>query len=710
MSVNKIANLQLETTAQYQNLSQLNVQFWNQDQSTAILQFQITRNDYPLSLSEENVKVFIALETGDSFLVDDNFNYLDQLNGVISYDIPNDFMKLAKNVTGQVYVTTLDEEEVVVQRKFSFNVANDLISNLPAEDKIREIKYFSDMRAEVAEMMTKLNSDFENMNDYVTQVQDTTQQGITTLTKLIDDKEKAYNDNHEAKMKELNDKGTEYSAKFDDDKQYMDEKFTAFQSSVNGSGLVTTGQSKDWQKYKLTNDDGTRKYLNKGSFTDIKQLSPGFYETVTSDSVAQGFPSAIPNAAYVEIDIFKAAASRVQMKVTQSSNGRSFVKYVHTDGADNIGWKEIALIDSNNPFETIQGSQAKATTAENNAKQYTDTKVASLNVVLFDGTASGVGTSFQLNDTLDNYILLYVYGTYPGGSFVTMANPFDKTALVITNTNIVNEDGNGGGIYECKIDETSRQKLKISNDVYFDLGAQTGSGANANKTTITRIIGVKDTTKGVNGLTPVGSDKYATMTQLMSLTTQGTDWQIETNKVTNANTLVSAIHGGGIEAGTTELAKLTSELSKQNYYSFMGLLPSNNSELHVTSTRYDEPTLLSMLNVPYTVSIHGASGSDKIIYLGGADTDNMAIMSDKLKQAGFTVQTPPSGIEGGSTNNIVNRNARNKGIQLELTTALRQSLFADNNFARSNREDRNKWSEDMTKLATAISDAIKAFK
>jgi ssRNA-specific RNase YbeY (16S rRNA maturation enzyme) len=133
MSMDKIANLQLETTAQYQRLSKLNVQFWNQDQSTAILQFQITRNNYPLALSEENVKVFIALESGDSFLVDDNFNYLDQLNGVISYEIPNDFMKLARDVIGQIYITTLDDEEVVVQRQFSFTVANDLIAiDLPS--------------------------------------------------------------------------------------------------------------------------------------------------------------------------------------------------------------------------------------------------------------------------------------------------------------------------------------------------------------------------------------------------------------------------------------------------------------------------------------------------------------------------------------------------------------------------------------------------
>ena len=255
MSMNKIANIKLETTASYQSLSGLNVQFWNQDKGTAVLQFNITRNNYPLALSEENIKVFIALESGDSFLVDDNLDYVDELNGVVAYTIPNDFMRVAKNVVGQVYVTTLDQEETIVQRKFTFDVANDLIASLPAEDKIREIKYFADMRAEVAEMMTKLNNDFANMNDYVSQVNQTTEDGIAALTNLIQQKQDAYNTNHTAKMKELNDKGLEYSAKFDDDKVYMDDKFQAFQESVNGSGLVTTGQSKNWQKYKLTDDD-----------------------------------------------------------------------------------------------------------------------------------------------------------------------------------------------------------------------------------------------------------------------------------------------------------------------------------------------------------------------------------------------------------------------------------------------------------------------
>lgn len=490
MSMDKIANLQLETTAQYQSLSQLNVQFWNQDRETAILQFQITRNNYPLALSEENVKVFIALESGDSFLVDDKLEFVDQLNGVVSYTIPDDFMKVATEVKGQVYVTTLDEEEVVVQRQFTFNVANDLIASLPAEDKIREIKYFSDMRAEVAQMMTKLNSDFEHMNDYVTQVQDTTSEGITALKKLIDDKENAYNANHESKMKELDDKGDAYSTKFDEDKQYMDEKFTAFQSSVNGSGLVTTGQSKDWQKVKLTTDSGIRTYLTKGSVKDIKALNSGFYETVVAGTTdATEFPE-VAYGSYVELDVMKADAGRMQIKLVINGTGRTFNRYIHTDASNDTGWLEMPQFADISTMETTQGSQAKATTAENNAKVYTDNKISSANVTLFEGTANGVGANLQLNDSLDNYIVLYVYVSFPGGTVPVLASPFGTNAMPIQVNNVVDTDGNGGGQYECILTKTSRTLLKITNDVYYDTGAQTGSGANANKITINKIIGV----------------------------------------------------------------------------------------------------------------------------------------------------------------------------------------------------------------------------
>ncbi|MDW4420906.1 BppU family phage baseplate upper protein [Staphylococcus saprophyticus] len=491
MSMNKIKGIPLETTASYQALSQLGVQFWNQDRQTAILQFQITRNNYSLALSEENVKVFIALESGDSFLVDDNLDYVDELNGIVAYTIPTDFMRVAKNVVGQVYVTTLDEEEVVVQRKFSFDVANDLIASLPAEDKVREIKYFSDMRAEVAQMMEKLNNDFTNMNDYVTQVQQTTEDGIESLKVMIDLKEKAYNDNHIAKMKELNDKGTEYSNKFDSDKAYIDEKSQAFQEAVNSSGVVTTGQASGWQKYKLTNDDGTRKYLNKGSFTNVLDLAPGFYETVTSDNAsAQGFPTGINNASFVEIDVFKAAAGRTQIKIVQNYNYKTFYKTIHTNGVDG-GWKEITYANPDNPYETVQESQNKANTAEINAKTYTDEKYNSRTTTLFSGTANGVGTSIALSETLDNFIVVYVYGQTPGGYFVECADPEGATDFVFEKTNVIGADGSYATVFECIIQKVNRTQLKITSDTYHGIDSSNGSGPNANRFTITKIVGVR---------------------------------------------------------------------------------------------------------------------------------------------------------------------------------------------------------------------------
>lgn len=478
MSMDKITNVKLETTANYQSLSKLGVSFWNQDTNTAILQFHITRNNYPFSLSQENVKVFIALESGDSFLVDDNLDYVDELNGVVAYTIPTDFMRVAKNVVGQVYVTTLDGEETVVQRQFSFDVANDLIATLPAEDKIREIKYFADMRAEVAEMMTKLNNDFENMNDYVSQVEQTTEDGIAALTTLIQQKQDAYNANHTAKMKELNDKGLEYSAKFDDDKVYMDDKFQAFQESVNGSGLVTTGQSKDWQKYKLTDDDGS--YPNVSLNNDLSKLQalpPGFYYGLGTPITISG----VSTSGFIEVSV-KPPGTVKHIVYRPYNINKEFVMRYYNEWS---GWEN--KIDG---LEKTIDAQSKANTAENNAKQYTDEKYNKRNKILFEGTASGVGTAINLDEDLDNFIMLYIIGDFPGGEFSALGNPIGTRNININTDNIVGLDATDATSYECTLKKINRQKLEINSDNYVNILTGEGSGANANKFTIQKIIGV----------------------------------------------------------------------------------------------------------------------------------------------------------------------------------------------------------------------------
>ena len=306
MSMKKIIDMSLETTAHYQPLSKLNVRLWNQDMNISVLRFLITRDNFPLSLSSENVKIIIAIENGENFISSEDFDISSEVDGVASFQIPNDFMAAATGeCVGQVYVGTLDNDEVIVQRKFTFQVENDLLSSIPSELKLQYIKTFSDLSDSLSTRLLQVEEDMATMKDYVVAVNQATTDGLNALNNLVNAKTVEYNNNHADKLALINNTVDGYVQDFLDQRSYIDTKYAEFQTAVGGSGLVTDADAESWQKYKLTKDDGTRTYLAKDSFPDVAQLEPGYYETVSSDvGTNQGFPESINNA-FVEIDITK---------------------------------------------------------------------------------------------------------------------------------------------------------------------------------------------------------------------------------------------------------------------------------------------------------------------------------------------------------------------------------------------------------------------
>ena len=500
MSMDKIANLNLETSANYQSLSDLNVKFWNQDKNTAVLQFKITRNNFPLSLSKENVEVFIKLESGVNYIVDSTevtdggFEIIDELNGIVSYTIPTEFMTVAQSVTGQVYVATKDREEVVVQRKFSFEVAEDLLSTIPASEKLKEIKLFAQLRDEASDTMAKLNEDFANMQDYVTMVNQAATDGVNQLNTLSDDKLTEYNSNHNEKLNEITTTGDNYTTQFVDDKNYVDEKISEFEQKVMDSDVVTEGEASNWQKYKLTDDDGSRQYINKGTITDITTLEPGYYETVSNDDpTTQNFPPGFNGAAYAQIDVTIGGSNRKQIEVVHSYQGKVWRRYIHNDGTRDSGWLEIPLVSDANVLETKDGAQAKANTAESNAKVYTDEKVKNQHSVLFEGSVNGVGQTINMTESMFNYNLIIVSGSTPAGDFdrPVLVKQNSGNNIIINIVNLVDSNGDLGSVYELKLTKTNDTTLTIANDVFFDYGTNEGSGPDANRFTIKRIEGWK---------------------------------------------------------------------------------------------------------------------------------------------------------------------------------------------------------------------------
>lgn len=89
------------------------------------------------------------------------------------------------------------------------------------------------------------------------------------------------------------------------------------------------------------------------------------------------------------------------------------------------------------------------------------------------------------------------------------------------------------------------------------------------------------------------ADKYPDFDTLSRNERAGVDFRILVRRAMSAFALV-APHGGGIEPGTSEIADGIAAL-EWSLYAFEGLKPSGNADLHITSTRFDEPMCLELV-------------------------------------------------------------------------------------------------------------------
>ncbi|MCY8867358.1 poly-gamma-glutamate hydrolase family protein [Bacillus spizizenii] len=140
--------------------------------------------------------------------------------------------------------------------------------------------------------------------------------------------------------------------------------------------------------------------------------------------------------------------------------------------------------------------------------------------------------------------------------------------------------------------------------------------------------------------------------------------------------LIFAPHGGGIEGGTSELAR---ELSNSySTYLFEGLKKTGNTSLHITSTNFDEPQALELLSRhDFTLSLHGYASDEKHILVGGTDRENTGKLTEALNDAGFSAELLPVGapLSGTDPANVANKNRTGLSIQLEISTGQRRAMF-----------------------------------
>jgi phage replication-related protein YjqB (UPF0714/DUF867 family) len=224
--------------------------------------------------------------------------------------------------------------------------------------------------------------------------------------------------------------------------------------------------------------------------------------------------------------------------------------------------------------------------------------------------------------------------------------------------------------------------------------------------------------------------------------------------VTHPQTTVLAIHGGGIEPGTSELCmavagydpnpeprdaagqplpfpqRMAADGPFYDFWMFEGIRPGgknpdgtpkpSNKELHVTSIHCDDPIALALVGAnQHCLSIHGCSwddaypaplpqGKDKRgVVIGGLDENLRKALAKHIGAAGFQIFPGTQDVGGVAPENICNRTRNGAGAQLELTTELRESFFGDFEGAK----DRGRtFNGDFRKFVNACRAAIAEFE
>ncbi|HFE5736698.1 TPA: phage baseplate upper protein, partial [Staphylococcus aureus] len=249
----------------------LDITFRTGESDSSVLLFNITKNNQPLLLSEENIKARIAIR-GKGVMVVAPLEILDPFKGILKFQLPNDVIKRDGSYQAQVSVAELGNSDVVVvERTITFNVEKSLFSMIPSETKLHYIVEFQELEKTIMDRAKAMDEAIKNGEDYASLIEKAKEKGLSDIqiakSSSIDELKQLANSH----ITDLENKAQSYSRTFDEQKRYMDEKHEAFKQSVNSGGLVTSGSTSNWQKSKITKDDGKITQITGFDFNNPEQ-------------------------------------------------------------------------------------------------------------------------------------------------------------------------------------------------------------------------------------------------------------------------------------------------------------------------------------------------------------------------------------------------------------------------------------------------------
>lgn len=313
MELEKVGKLDLNEEPYLQPISNRGIGFYNLDKNTAKFQFVVQKDNKPLLISDKNVKGYAFFKAANgteekrpstSGVLDVEF--IDPMKGIIGITVPQWFLKnvVDSEVLGEIYLSLNDvnnvgKDDTVVLGTFKFTVRDSLINQIESDIKVSYIRMFDELRSELEKKVQQLKQDIgdtqtlietirQTAEDYLIKINKAQADAIVSITDALMSSNQSIELEREEALRQIDAKRdsikTDYDLASDTFKKTYDSNVDAFNSNVNqanttidekvssfkelldNDGFTTPAYVEqkftdaNWQKYKLTNDDGTNFY------------------------------------------------------------------------------------------------------------------------------------------------------------------------------------------------------------------------------------------------------------------------------------------------------------------------------------------------------------------------------------------------------------------------------------------------------------------
>ena len=119
--IKKVGRLTLYDEPYEKTVSDSGIVFYNLDINTAVLEFTISKNNFPLQISDENVDTYVYLEgtdqNGNSYGRQLDVEYVDPFKGLVRLTVPDDYLKQSTTQLLQVKCTLACIKEIECQKR-----------------------------------------------------------------------------------------------------------------------------------------------------------------------------------------------------------------------------------------------------------------------------------------------------------------------------------------------------------------------------------------------------------------------------------------------------------------------------------------------------------------------------------------------------------------------------------------------------------------